>query len=129
MFPGRPHVLTNSSQHLHWSVSGEERCVPYIVDCLQEEPGVVVAASDYVKTLPDSVARWVPQSFMPLGTDGYGRSDSREALRDFFEVDARFITLATLDSLAGEGLIEYTVVSQARDDLKIDPEKPYAPIS
>src|SRR5262249_40081088 len=76
--------------------------VPYVSSCLANTPGVIVAASDYVKALPDSIARWCPRSITSLGTDGFGRSDSRAALRDFFGVDARFIVLATLSALARE---------------------------
>jgi len=97
--------------------------VPYIQECLEGAPGVCVAASDYLKALPDSAARWFPKAFYSLGTDGFGRSDSREALRDFFEVDARFVTLATLYSLVREGQLESSVVQQAIKDLEIDPEK------
>src|SRR5690606_29954126 len=68
---------------------GEKPRVPYVTECLKDAPGVFVAASDYIKALPDSIARWIPGRFVPLGTDGFGRSETREALRDFFEVDAR----------------------------------------
>ena len=81
-------------------------------------------ASDYVKALPESVARWFPRPPVSLGTDGFGRSDSREALRDFFEVDARYIVAAALKALADEGEIEIAVVVQAMRDLQIDPDKP-----
>ena len=97
--------------------------VPYVRQCLEGAPGVCVAVSDYLKALPDSVARWFPDAFFSLGTDGFGRSESREALRDFFEMDARFITLATLHCLAREGEIKSSLVRQAIKDLEIDPEK------
>jgi pyruvate dehydrogenase E1 component len=100
-----------------------ERRVPYIASCLADAPGVLVAASDYVKALPDSVARWCPRPLATLGTDGFGRSDGRAALRSFFEVDSRFIALATLSALAREGALETKVVEQAMHDLEIDPEK------
>ena len=61
---------------------------------LKKKP--VVAASDYVKMLPDAIARWIPRTLLPLGTEGYGRSETRPALRDFFEVDAKFVTLGAL---------------------------------
>ena len=80
-------------------------------------------ASDYVKALPESIARWFPNPPIALGTDGFGRSESREALRDHFEVDARFIVLGALSALAREGQIEYSVVKKAMKDLEIDPEK------
>jgi pyruvate dehydrogenase E1 component len=98
--------------------------IPYVSQCVADAPGVFVAASDYMKALPESIARWFPRKLISLGTDGFGRSDSREALRDFFEVDARFITLATLRALADEGRIGLEVVQQAIKDLDINPEKP-----
>jgi pyruvate dehydrogenase E1 component len=77
--------------------------VPYITECLADEPGVFIASSDYMKVLPDSIARWSPKRITSLGTDGFGRSDSRENLRDFFEIDYRYVTLATLARLAARG--------------------------
>ena len=94
-----------------------------ISECLEKERGVFVMASDYVKALPESIARWFPRPPVSLGTDGFGRSEGREALRDFFEVDARFITLGALSALAREGQIEYSVVEKAMQDLDIDPDK------
>jgi pyruvate dehydrogenase E1 component len=102
----------------------EKPRVPYLTECLADAPGVLVAASDYVKALPDSIARWIPRPLVSLGTDGFGRSDTREALRDFFEVDARFITLATLSALAREGRIQYETVQKAMRDMEINPDKP-----
>ncbi|HXJ92591.1 MAG TPA: pyruvate dehydrogenase (acetyl-transferring), homodimeric type [Terriglobia bacterium] len=97
--------------------------VPYVTHCLADAPGVLVAASDYVKAMPDSIARWCPRPLVSLGTDGFGRSEGRAALRNFFEVDSRFITLATLGALAREGKVQPKVVEQAIKDLEIDPEK------
>ena len=74
--------------------------------------------------LPDSIDRWMPRPPRSLGTDGFGRSEDRAALRDFFEVDARFITVATLSELLKEGQIEAKVVAQAIKDLGINPDKP-----
>jgi pyruvate dehydrogenase E1 component len=98
--------------------------VPYVTSCVADMSGVFVAASDYVKALPDSIASWFPRPLLALGTDGFGRSDSRAALRDFFEVDARYITLAALHSLAREGEIPHEKVKQAMKDLQIDADKP-----
>lgn len=98
--------------------------VPYVTRCLGDAPGVVVAASDYLKALPDSLSQWLDTPLAALGTDGFGRSDTRDALRDFFEVDARFITLATLRALARDGSVEPALVARAIDDLDIDPDKP-----
>ena len=97
--------------------------VPYVTSCLANTPGVIVAASDYVKALPDSIARWCPRPIVTLGTDGFGRSDSRRALRDFFEVDARFIVLAALAALAAEKKVRPQVVEKAIKDLDINPNK------
>lgn len=97
----------------------------YIEEVLENEKGVFVAASDYVKAVPDQISPWVPGGLLTLGTDGFGRSDTRETLRRFFEVDAEFITLATLYSLAKKGQIPYSKVSSAIKELGIDPEKAY----
>ena len=97
--------------------------VPYVTQCLGEAPGAVVAASDYLKALPDSLSQWLDPPLVALGTDGFGRSETRESLREFFEVDARFITVATLGALARQGVIEPAVVAQAITDLGIDPDK------
>src|SRR5579883_2522982 len=96
--------------------------IPYVTQCLQNVPGVLVAASDYVKTLPLSIARWMPRTLHALGTDGFGRSENRASLRDFFEVDARFVTLRTLSALAKEGKVKPELVQQAIKDLDINPE-------
>ena len=103
---------------------GEKPRVPYIAECLGKAEGPVIAASDYVKTLPNSIAKWVPGGLHSLGTDGYGRSETRAALRDFFEVDARFVALAALHELARAGKVKADLVQQAIKDLAINPEKP-----
>ena len=91
--------------------------------------GPVVAASDYVKALPDAIDRWLPRQLVSLGTDGFGRSDNRAALREFFEVDARFITVAALSELARDGSVSVDVVRKAIADLGINPDKPNPAIS
>ena len=98
--------------------------VPYVTQCLADAPGVLVAATDYLKALPNLVGSWMPRRLASLGTDGFGRSESRESLRNFFEVDARFITLATLHELLREGKIQASVVQKAIKDLEIDVSKP-----
>jgi pyruvate dehydrogenase E1 component len=97
--------------------------LPYVSTCLQDAQGVFVAASDYMKVLPDAVARWFPKPPVSLGTDGFGRSDGRRALRDFFEVDARYITFATLGALLREGQVSTEVVRRAMQELEINPDK------
>jgi pyruvate dehydrogenase E1 component len=103
---------------------GQPARTPFFTAALQNAPGVLVAASDNVKTLPDSLARWAPRPLLSLGTEGFGRSESRDRLRDFFEVDARYIALATLTALAREGKLPTSTVQQAVRDLDIDPAKP-----
>jgi pyruvate dehydrogenase E1 component len=95
----------------------------YLETQLADEKGVFVAASDYLKALPGSIAKWVPGPMVLLGTDGYGRSDSRSALRDFFEVDARHIAFASLGALARAKRVKPAVVEKARRQLEIDPGK------
>ena len=101
----------------------EEPKVPYITKMLKDEEGVFVASSDYVKALPDSISKWVPRPLISLGTDGFGRSESRMALRDFFEVDAKHVVLAALYALLKEGKIKSGVVEKAMKDLNINPDK------
>jgi pyruvate dehydrogenase E1 component len=103
---------------------GEKPRVPYVTQCLADADGVLVAASDYLKALPNLISRWTPRRLASLGTDGFGRSESRASLRDFFEVDARFITLATLYELFRDGKIESAVVQKAVQDLEINLDKP-----
>jgi pyruvate dehydrogenase E1 component len=98
--------------------------VPYVRQCLGDRKGPVVAASDYMKTVPDQIRQWVPGRFTVLGTDGYGRSDSRAALRHFFEVDRHWIAVAALRSLADEGRVDAATVVAAMKKFGIDPSKP-----
>jgi pyruvate dehydrogenase E1 component len=97
--------------------------VPYVAQCLKDAPGVFVAASDYLKVLPDSIDQWMPRRMRSLGTDGFGRSEDRQRLREFFEVDARFVAVAALSELAQDGKLDRKVVAQAIKDLGIDAEK------
>jgi pyruvate dehydrogenase E1 component len=97
--------------------------IPYIAQCLADGEGPIVAVSDYVKALPESVSSWVPGRLVSLGTDGFGRSDGRPALRDFFEIDAKHIAWATLAALARDGVIEAGTVTKAMNEWDIDAEK------
>ena len=101
----------------------EEPKSSYVYDTLRDEEGVFIAASDYMKILPDALSRHLPKPLTSLGTDGFGRSEAREELRDFFEVDARFITLATLHALQRVGELDAKVVSEAMGELGIDSNK------
>jgi pyruvate dehydrogenase E1 component len=98
--------------------------VPYVAEVLQHRSGPFVAASDYVRNVPDQIRQWVPGRYVVLGTDGYGRSDGREALRAHFEVDRRFIVLATLRALADEGVVPRSLLAEAISELGIDVNKP-----
>jgi pyruvate dehydrogenase E1 component len=98
--------------------------VPYVTQCLEGEQGVLVAASDYLKVLPSMISKWAPRRLATLGTDGFGRSETRESLRDFFEVDSRFIVIATLHELAQDGLVGEATVQNAIKELHINPDKP-----
>jgi pyruvate dehydrogenase E1 component len=103
--------------------------VPFVMQQLKNTQGVLVAASDYMKILPESISQWMPRPLVSLGTDGFGRSEGRASLRDFFEVDAKHIVLATLHALAREKKIESKTVSQAIKELGVNPEKANPAIS
>jgi pyruvate dehydrogenase E1 component len=96
---------------------------PWIRQLLEPETGPFIAVSDYMKIVPDQIAKWVPGGLTTLGTDGFGRSDTRARLRRFFEIDAECTTLAVLHALALRGAIGREIVARAIRDLKIDPEK------
>ncbi len=96
---------------------------PYIVKILEKTDGPIVAASDYMKSLPEMIRPWVPEDMTVLGTDGFGRSDTRQALRRHFEVDAECIAVAALYALAKQGKIKREQVATAIDELGIDPAK------
>jgi pyruvate dehydrogenase E1 component len=102
-------------------ISERRKC--YLEKLLANEKGVFIAATDYMKLLPEMIDRWVPGGLTPLGTDGFGRSENRASLRRFFEVDAECITLAALDQLAQRGEIKPERVQKAIKELGIDPEK------
>jgi pyruvate dehydrogenase E1 component len=96
----------------------------YLEKCLGKRKGPYVAATDYMKIVPDQIQRWMPGQYVTLGTDGYGRSDGRAALRQFFEVDRRYITVTALKALADDGVLDQQTVAKAIKKFGIDPEKP-----
>jgi pyruvate dehydrogenase E1 component len=102
---------------------GEEPRTPYVTSLFAGDQDPVIAMSDYLKLVPDQIARWLPNRLFSLGTDGFGRSETREALRRFFEIDAECVVLAALHQLARRGAIETAVARRAIDELGIDPEK------
>jgi len=102
----------------------EKPRLSYVEQCLKDRQGPVVAASDYMKIFADQIRPFVPGRYTALGTDGFGRSDTREKLRRFFEVDRQHIAVAALKLLADEGKITTEKVAQAMDKFGIDPDKP-----
>ncbi|MEJ6512508.1 MAG: pyruvate dehydrogenase (acetyl-transferring), homodimeric type [Actinomycetota bacterium] len=96
--------------------------VAQVTDQLGNAPGPIVAVTDFMKAVPDQIAAYVPKRFVSLGTDGFGRSDTREALRRFFEVDAANIEIAVLSALAADGVIDASVVASAINEYGIDTE-------
>ncbi len=102
----------------------DEPRTSWLEDCLADRPGPFVAATDYMKIVPDQVQRWMPGTFVTLGTDGYGRSDARAPLRRHFEVDRHYIVVATLKALADDGKLDAKTVAEAIGKYDIDPDRP-----
>ncbi len=98
--------------------------VPYVRQVLGDEGGPIIVASDWLKALPDLVGRWVPEPFITLGTEGFGRSDTREALRDFFEIDPPHIAAAALTGLVRCGQMDAKAAAKAIRALGVDPDAP-----
>jgi pyruvate dehydrogenase E1 component len=103
--------------------SSEPRRQTYIEQALADRQGPFIAATDYMKTVADQIRQWVPGPYTVLGTDGFGRSDSRAELRRFFEVDRHYVVIAALKALADEGKIDVQTVNSAMQAFGIDPEK------
>ena len=136
----RPHRSLNKDAPLHRAVerlgavvsrtvlgglhAGEPPRAPYVQQCLKDAQGPFVAATDYMRTVPDQIRQWVPGRYVSLGTDGFGRSDSRAALRRHFEVDRHYIAVAALKALADEGKLEAAAVTAAMKAFGVDPAKP-----
>jgi pyruvate dehydrogenase E1 component len=102
--------------------SDAEPRVPYVTRALSDAEGPVVAVTDFLKLVPEQIARWVPQGLVALGTDGYGRSETRAALRRHFEIDAESIALAALVELAKRGAVPADLPAKARAELGLDAE-------
>jgi pyruvate dehydrogenase E1 component len=102
----------------------EPKRTSYVSTCLADRRGPFVAATDYMKMVPDQIRQWVPGRYTVLGTDGYGRSDGRQALREHFEVDRKSIVAAALKALADDGGVDPQTVAAAIADFGLDPEKP-----
>ena len=102
----------------------ETQKVPYVQQLLKDRDGPVIAATDYMRNVPDQIRQWVGGRYVTLGTDGFGRSDSRAALRKHFEVDRNHIVVAALKALADEGKVDRATVVKAIKSLGVDPSKP-----
>jgi pyruvate dehydrogenase E1 component len=101
----------------------QEPRVPRVAQILGESKGPIIAVSDFMKMVPEQVQRFVPdRTFVPLGTDGMGRSDTREALRRHFEVDTGHVVLAVLDGLLADGKVDESILLDAIDRYDIDPD-------
>ena len=98
--------------------------VPYITQCLENAKGPIIVATDYMRNYAEQVRKYVPNRYEVLGTDGFGRSDSRAALRTFFEVDASYVVLASLKALVDEGEMNSSVIAQAVEKYGINVNKP-----
>ena len=96
----------------------------HVEQCLADTSGPVIAATDYMRLYADEIRSFVPRRYVTLGTDGFGRSDTREKLRHFFEVDRRWVTVAALKALAEEGAMPSAKVAEAVKKYGLDPSKP-----
>ncbi len=110
----------------------KQQKTPYVVEVLKDEPWPIVATSDYMKAVPDQILRWVPDGLVSLGTDGFGRSEARAELRDYFEIDARYVVLGALGELVRKGQFDPKKLPSAMKELnidanKLDPVEPPAP--
>jgi pyruvate dehydrogenase E1 component len=103
---------------------GEKPRLPYVTQCLANTRGPVIASTDYMRTFADQVREYVPRRYKVLGTDGFGRSDSRDNLRRFFEVNRFYVTVAALKALAEDGEVPAAKVAEAIKKYAIDAEKP-----
>ena len=113
----------NVERHNRWHPDAEP-IQSWVEQCLGPTTGPIVAVSDYLRAVPDLIRAWVPRRYVTLGTDGYGRSDTRAALRRFFEVDRHHIAVAALQALADEGMIDRSQVTQAMARYGIAPNQP-----
>ncbi len=121
-------LRNDATQTRRWNMlhPTEKRRQSYVETLLAHEKGPFIAVSDNMKIVPDQIAPWVPGGLTTLGTDGFGRSDTRENLRRFFEVDAEMTVIATLYALAEKGAVEMKLVEKAIKDLDVSPEKAHA---
>jgi pyruvate dehydrogenase E1 component len=98
--------------------------VAYVTECLKDRQGPVIAATDYIRLYADQLREYIPARYKVLGTDGYGRSDTRAKLREFFEVNRYYVVVAALKALQEDGKVEASVVAKAMQKFNLNPEKP-----
>jgi pyruvate dehydrogenase E1 component len=118
------HVEAMETERWNMLHPEENNKIPFIKQQLGDADGVIVSASDYVQLLADSLSKYLPKPIITLGTFGFGRSEDRASLRDFFEVDAKHIAWAVLAALAKDKCIKESVLKKAKKDLGINPDKP-----
>ena len=102
---------------------GENKKTPYITQCLEKSKGPVIAATDYMRNYAEQIRKYVPAHYEVLGTDGYGRSDSRQELRYFFEINANYIAYVVLKALVDDEILNSKTLNSAIKKLKIDKKK------
>ncbi len=117
----RDGISTERWNRLH---PDEEPRRSYVATCLEGRDGPVIASTDYMRAFPDQIRQWVPGRFVALGTDGFGRSDTREKLRSFFEIDRRHVAVAALKALADDGAVPTERVKEAISKYSVDPDRP-----
>jgi pyruvate dehydrogenase E1 component len=118
--------LRREAQETHrWNLlhPDKKQKLSYVEQCLDDTEGPIVASTDYMRAFPDQIRPYVHRRFVTLGTDGFGRSDSREALRSFFEVDRYYVTLAALKALADDGVIPASKAAEAIKKYGIDADR------
>ena len=102
----------------------DKQKLSHVEQCLKDTRGPVIAATDYIRAFADQIRAFVPRRYVVLGTDGFGRSDTREKLRHFFEVDRNWVTVAALKALADDGQIDAAKVAEAIGKYGLDVSKP-----
>ncbi|UTW14128.1 pyruvate dehydrogenase (acetyl-transferring), homodimeric type [Marinobacterium rhizophilum] len=102
----------------------DEPRVPFVTECLKDRQGPVIASTDYMRMFADQLREFIPHRYKVLGTDGFGRSDTRTKLREFFEVNRYYVVLAALKALQEEGKVPATDVAKAMQKFNLNPEKP-----
>jgi len=124
--PGITELAREGHEVQRWNLlhPTEKQKISHVEKLLKDARGPVIASTDYIRALTEQLRAFVPQRFVVLGTDGFGRSDTREKLRHFFEIDRYWITVAALKALADEGTIASQVVADALQKYQLDPSKP-----